>query len=268
MDDATDPPAAEPDIDPNEIDPAEIDPAEIDPTEVKPTGEHHHRNISGGTARAAVFGVSDGLVSNVSLILGVAGADSSQGLVRVAGLAGLIAGAVSMAAGEYLATQSQEEVFDREIELEREHIAHFRDQEVEQMRGFLTEIGVADEDLDSTLEGLTRDDATLLNAMKVFEFAIVDSERRSPLFAMLMSGLLFLIGAMPTMAPFFFDVSPSVGLVWAAGLTSVGLFAVGVLKTSVTDTNPWLSGLQNLAIAGVGGVIAYGIGLVFDATLA
>lgn len=218
--------------------------------------------------RDIILGVNDGLVSTFLLVAGVVGGGLATKQVLLTAIAGAVAGAVSMAAGEYLATQSQEEVFDREIALEREHIAHFREQEVAQMRGFLGDIGVAEEDLDATLTGLTRDDTTLLNAMKVFEFAIVDSERRSPIFAMVMSGLLFLVGALPTMAPFFFDVTPGIGLVWAAGLTSVGLFAVGVLKTSVTDTNPWLSGLQNLAIAGVGGVIAYAIGLGFDATIA
>lgn len=234
----------------------------------QPVAYRPHVGQSRQYIRDIILGVNDGLVSTLLLVAGVVGGGLATKQVLLTAIAGAVAGAVSMAAGEYLATQSQEEVFDREIALEREHIAHFRDQEVEQMRGFLTEVGVADEDLETTLTGLTRDDTTLLNAMKVFEFAIVDAERRSPVYAMAMSGLLFLVGAVPTTAPFFFDVSASVGLVWAAGLTSIGLFAVGVAKTSVTDTNPWLSGLQNLTIAGVGGVIAYVIGLAFDATLA
>src|SRR6476619_6105030 len=83
------------------------------------TPEHHHRDIQGGRARAAVFGVSDGLVSNVSLILGVAGADPGPGDVRLAGLAGLIAGAVSMAAGEYVSMKAQNELLQRELDVER-----------------------------------------------------------------------------------------------------------------------------------------------------
>ena len=84
-----------------------------------PVGEHHHRDLSGGLERAAVFGASDGLVSNVSLILGVAAADPGARVVRLAGLAGLIAGAVSMAAGEYGSMKAQQELFERELELER-----------------------------------------------------------------------------------------------------------------------------------------------------
>src|SRR5439155_9927602 len=88
-----------------------------------PRPEHHHRDIQGGKARAAVFGVSDGLVSNVSLILGVAGASTSGGIVRLAGLAGLIAGSVSMAAGEYVSMQAQRELLERELDIERRELA-------------------------------------------------------------------------------------------------------------------------------------------------
>src|SRR5438105_10529314 len=89
----------------------------------RPTMEHHHRDIQGGKARAAVFGVSDGLVSNVSLILGVAGASTTGGFVRLAGLAGLIAGSVSMAAGEYVSMQAQRELLQRELDIERRELA-------------------------------------------------------------------------------------------------------------------------------------------------
>src|SRR5687767_2792492 len=84
-----------------------------------PAPEHHHRNVQGGAARAAVFGVSDGLVSNVALILGVAGASPGAGVVRLAGLAGLIGGAVSMAAGEWVSMTAQAELLERELEMER-----------------------------------------------------------------------------------------------------------------------------------------------------
>src|SRR3954469_15026461 len=93
-----------------------------DAAQVAPRPEHHHRQIDRGTARAAVFGVSDGLVSNVSLILGVAGASPGAGVVRLAGVAGLIAGAVSMSAGEYVSMKAQTELFERELELERREL--------------------------------------------------------------------------------------------------------------------------------------------------
>src|ERR687886_3005635 len=88
-------------------------------TPLPPPPEPHHRNIQGGAARAAVFGISDGLVSNVALILGVAGASPGPGVVRLAGLAGLIGGAVSMAAGEWVSMTAQAELLERELEMER-----------------------------------------------------------------------------------------------------------------------------------------------------
>src|SRR3954470_442769 len=84
-----------------------------------PVSEHRHRDVQGGIARASVFGASDGLVSNVSLILGVAGANPGGSIVRLTGIAGLIAGAISMAAGEYVSMRAQAELFERELELER-----------------------------------------------------------------------------------------------------------------------------------------------------
>src|SRR5918911_679274 len=100
-----------------------------------PAPEPHHRNVQGGAARAAVFGISDGLVSNVALILGVAGASPAAGVVRLAGLAGLIAGAVSMAAGEWVSMTAQSELLQRELEMEalelRRHPKDERDELVQ-----------------------------------------------------------------------------------------------------------------------------------------
>src|SRR5690349_16864363 len=90
--------------------------------DVRPRSEHHHRDLQGGTARAAVFGISDGLVSNTLLILGLAGADPAAGVVRLGGLIALLSGAVSMAAGEYVSMQAQRELFERELDLERREL--------------------------------------------------------------------------------------------------------------------------------------------------
>jgi VIT1/CCC1 family predicted Fe2+/Mn2+ transporter len=100
----------------------------------------------------------------------------------------------------------------------------------------------------------------MLNAMKALEFGAPDSERRSPYKAMGYSGLLFLFGALPSVIPFLFVSSTITGLWWAAGFTLIGLFAVGVAKTAVTRTNPIVAGLENLVIAGMGGIVAYFVG--------
>lgn len=217
--------------------------------------------------RDVVLGVNDGLVSTILLIAAVVGGNLNADQVLLTGVAGAIAGAVSMAAGEYLATRSQEQVFDREIALESRHIEHFRDDEVAQLRDYFTDMGLHPDDIQPTMDAFSRSDETLLNAMKVFEFGVVESERRSPMRAMVTSGLLFFAGAMPPTAPFLFTDSTATGLAWGAGLTAVALFTVGAFKSTVTGESKTVAGAQNLLIAGIGGVAAYGIGALFGAAV-
>lgn len=216
--------------------------------------------------RDMILGINDGLVSIFLLVAGVVGGGLGVNQVLLTAIAGAVGGAISMAAGEYLATRSQEEVFDSEIALERTHIKYFREDEVGQLRDYFADIGVRHDDLPGVVEAFSHDDETILNAMKVLEFGIVDSERRSPYLAMAASGLFFIVGSLTSVAPFIGASSPRIGLVIAALLTALGLFAVGVAKTRVTKTDPVRSGLQNLVIAGVGGLLAFGIGLLVDQT--
>ncbi|MDP3983908.1 MAG: VIT1/CCC1 transporter family protein [Acidimicrobiia bacterium] len=210
--------------------------------------------------RDMILGINDGLVSMFLLIAGVVGGGLDVETILITGVAGALAGAVSMGAGEYLATKSQDQVLESELKLEQTHIEHFRNREVAQLYGMLGDIGIAGDDIDTVVRAFSRDDQTLLNAMKVLEFGVVDTERRSPIKAMLLSAFLFLAGSMPAVLPFLYVSSPSVGLAWAAGLTSMALFGVGVIKTFVTRTNPIWAGIENLLIAGVGGVVAFVIG--------
>ena len=217
--------------------------------------------------RDIILGVNDGLVSIFLLVAGVVGGGLGRDDILLAIIAGAIAGAISMAAGEYLATRSQEEVFDREIALEQVHIAHHRNAEVDQLHAMFSEMGVADEDLEAAVAAFSRDDEVLLNSMKVLEFGIIDADRRSPYTAMWLSGLLFLAGSLPSVLPFLFTDSTGIGLAIAAVLTAAGLFAVGAVKTVVTNTNPVKSGLENLVIAGIGGVLAFFIGRLVDGAI-
>lgn len=210
--------------------------------------------------RDIILGVNDGLVSMFLLVAGVVGGGLETGQVLLTGIAGAIAGAVSMAAGEYLATKSQREVLDAELTLERSHIKNHRDMELAQLREFFADMGVAESDLDRVVDAFGKSDEALLNAMKALEFGVVDSERRSPVRAMLVSGGLFLVGSLPSILPFIVFDSVTVGLAWATVLAFAGLFAVGVVKARVAKTNWVISGLENMAIAGIGGVIAWFIG--------
>lgn len=209
--------------------------------------------------RDIILGLNDGLVSMLLLVAGVVGGGMSQGQIVLTGIAGAVAGAVSMAAGEYLATRSQEQVLDSELALERVHIRHYREQEVEELRTIFSGMGVNGGALEDALEAFA-DDEVLFNAMKALEFGVVDTERRSPYMAMAFSGLLFLVGSLPPVVPFIALDDPGTGLLWATGATAAALFAVGVVKTAVTRGNKVLSGAENLVIAGIGGVVAYFVG--------
>lgn len=232
-----------------------------------PPGYTPHIGESRQYWRDIILGVNDGLVSIFLLVVGVVSGGLDRQQVLLTGIAGAIAGAVSMASGEYLATKSQDEVLDAEIELEKTHIAEFRELELDQLRGFFTEMGVGSEQLESVMSGFEENDTALLGAMKALEFGMVESERRSPFRAMFASGALFMLGSLPSVVPFAIAGDVAVALVWASALSLIGLFAVGVVKAYVARTSWVKSGLENLIVAGVGGAIAWGIGRLFDANV-
>ncbi|HEU4318690.1 MAG TPA: VIT1/CCC1 transporter family protein [Acidimicrobiia bacterium] len=233
-----------------------------------PPGYVPHIGQSRQYWRDIILGVNDGLVSIFLLVVGVVSGGLSQQQVLLTATAGAIAGAVSMAAGEYLATKSQDEVLDAELELEQTHIRKFREMELGQLRGFFTEMGVEDDHLDGVMAGFVDNDEALLNAMGALEFGIVDSERRSPYRAMAVSGGLFVLGSLPSVLPFAIAGNVTTAMVWATLLSLIALFAVGVVKAYVARTSWIRSGFENLIVAGVGGAIAWAIGRIFDANVA
>jgi VIT1/CCC1 family predicted Fe2+/Mn2+ transporter len=236
-------------------------------TEQYPTGYTPHIGESRQYWRDIVLGVNDGLVSVFLLVVGVVSGGLGRTEVLLTAIAGAIAGAVSMAAGEYLATKSQDEVLAAELDLEQTHIKEFRDLELDQLRGYFSDMGIRPEHLDGVIAGFETNDQALLNAMAALEFGVVDSERRSPFRAMGMSGLLFLAGSAPSVIPFVIAQDATTALIWATILAVSGLFLVGVVKARVART-AWLrSGLENLVVAGLGGVLAWLIGRAFGANV-
>lgn len=217
--------------------------------------------------RDVILGVNDGLVSIFLLVVGVVGGGLTSEQVLLAGLAGAFAGAVSMAAGEYMATKSQEEVIDGELALEREHFKYYRERELDELREFLGDRGLSNSAIEAVVANAAEDDEVLMELMKSFEFGVIDHGRRNPFLAMAMSGVLFLAGAAPSVLPFAFIDNPDTALLLAAVLSVVGLFAVGVAKTQMTRGRPFVSGIENVAVAAVGAVISYFIGLGYDSVV-
>jgi VIT1/CCC1 family predicted Fe2+/Mn2+ transporter len=214
--------------------------------------------------RDIILGVNDGLVSMFLLVAGVVGGGMATRNVLLTGVAGAIAGSISMAAGEYIATKSQEEVFEGELALERKHIRDFREDELHELGDLLEDIGLAGPLRDEVITHFGKDDEALLKVMTALEFGVVETERRSPYRAMVISGLLFLLGALPSVLPFAFVSSASTGL-WIATIGAVfGLLVVGAVKTWATRGDPLRAALENLLVAAGGGGLAYGVGVLFD----
>lgn len=210
--------------------------------------------------RDIILGVNDGLVSIFLLVVGVVGGGLDTQQVLLTAVAGAVAGAISMAAGEYLATKSQDEVLEAEMDLERTHIRDHRQQELDQLHEMFTKMGIHEDDVETMVAAFDRSDEAILNAMKALEFGFVESERRSPYLAMTASGLLFLAGSLPSVVPFLIFDNTRVALTWATILSLAGLFMVGVVKARVAKHNWVRSGLENMVIAGIGGLLAWLIG--------
>jgi VIT1/CCC1 family predicted Fe2+/Mn2+ transporter len=223
-----------------------------------------HLGSSRQYLRDIILGVNDGLVSMFLLVAGVVGGGMATRSVLLTGVAGAIAGAISMASGEYIATKTQEEVFEGELALEKKHIRDFREDELSELSDLLEDIGLEGPLRDDVVVHFGENDEALLKVMTALEFGVVKTERRSPYRAMFISGGLFLAGALPSVLPFAFVSSASTGL-WIATIGAVlGLLVVGAVKTWATRGDPLRAALENLLVAAGGGSLAYGIGVLFD----
>ena len=213
----------------------ESDEADPDPSESPAVVEfeHHHRRIQGGAARAAVFGVSDGLVSNVSLILGVAGATTAPGVVRLAGLAGLVGGAFSMAAGEYVSMKAQTELLERELELERIEIHRRPENEQRELAAIYRQRGVAPHTAERLAEEMMRDPALALETHAREELGIDPSQLGSPVGAALSSFLAFGCGAVLPLLPWFFARGTGATIA-SVVVGALGAIVIGVALSAFT----------------------------------
>jgi VIT1/CCC1 family predicted Fe2+/Mn2+ transporter len=199
--------------------------------------EHHHRDVQGGSARAAVFGVSDGLVSNMGLILGVAGADPVPGVVRVAGLAGLVAGAISMAAGEYNSMRVQSELLARELRLEAHEIESRPQHEADELSRAYEARGLSPEQAHDVAEALMRDPAAALEVHAREELGIDPANLGSPWGAAASSFGAFAVGAVVPLAPWFV-AHGAAATVASLVLGVVAALVVGALVARSTGRPP------------------------------
>jgi len=222
----------------------------------------HRTGGRSGTVRAIIFGVSDGLVSNLSLVMGVAGAAAdNSSFILLAGIAGLLAGAFSMAAGEYISMQSQRELFERQIELERAEMEAMPEEEEAELAAAYRAKGFAPDEAARIAHRIFQDPKTALDTLVREELGLDPDELGSPLGAAGGSFLAFAIGAVIPVIPYLIG-GGTAALAASLGLSLVALFAVGAAVSLLTGRGMIFSGLRQLGIGLAAAIVTYAIGSI------
>jgi len=224
-----------------------------------PSSATRHRDIRGGGARAAVLGAGDGLITNVSLVLGVAGASANASTVRLAGTAGLLAGAFSMAAGELVSVRAQQELAERELQVERQELAEEPEAERRELAAMYRARGVPAGDAETVARILSANDRVALDTHARLELGIDPDAPGAAEKASVLSFLSFAVGAVLPLFPWFFSHGT------AAVLASVGIGAVAALLLGagigvLGGRSVTRSALRQLAVAVVAAGVTYGVG--------
>jgi len=220
-----------------------------------------------GALRAAIFGANDGLVSNVSLIMGVAGAGVSNKVIIVTGVAGLLAGAFSMAAGEYVSMRVQREVFERLIHLEAHEIGSDAEAERRELELLYERKGISKDLAARLAEELMRDPQVALDTHAREELGLDPQEGLgSPWAAAGSSFATFSVGAAIPLVPFLFG-SGNAAVVTSAVLALLALFAIGAGMSFLTGRRLYASGLRMLLIGGGAALVTFGVGKLLNVTV-
>jgi VIT1/CCC1 family predicted Fe2+/Mn2+ transporter len=228
--------------------------------------ERWHRGGRAGSIRAAIFGMNDGLVSNLSLILGVAGAGLQPNTVLVTGFAGLLAGAFSMAAGEYTSVASQRDLLSRQIALERREVEEAPEEEAAELALIFKQKGLSTEQASRTATELLKNPESATDTLVREELGLDPGDLGSPMGAAVSSFAMFSIGALVPILPFLATRgTPAVAA--AAGLAFAVLCGVGALVGFLSGTSLWKSAARMAGLAALAAGVTYGVGRIFGATV-
>lgn len=230
--------------------------------------EKRHRSVGGNALRAAVLGGNDGLVSNFSLVMGIAGASSGQQEVLLAGLAGLLAGALSMALGEWISVKSSQELYENQMQLEMEELESNPEGEEKELALIYISKGIPEEQARTMAHDIMsrKDDAHEILVKE--ELGINPSDlKNSAMEAAVTSFFLFALGAVIPVVPFFFSGGLN-AVIWSASLSACGLFLIGASITLFTGKNVWYSGMRQVIFGLIAAAITYGIGSLIGISIA
>lgn len=225
-----------------------------------------HRSFGGGTLRAGVFGVNDGLVSNTCLVMGIAGANAEPSMIVLTGVAGLLAGAFSMAAGEYISMLSQREMFEYQIAQERDELKRYPEAEAEELALIYAARGLTKTDAHAFAKKLIAKPKLALETLAREELGLNPDDLGWPIGAAISSFACFSVGASLPVLPFILGYAAE-GVPIAATISGVALFIVGATLSLFSGKNAWLSGLRMFVIGAAAAAATYGLGSLFGATV-
>jgi VIT1/CCC1 family predicted Fe2+/Mn2+ transporter len=238
-----------------------------DAREVIASRERWHRSSSAaGSIRAAIFGMNDGLVSNLSLILGVAGAGVEPRTVVVTGFAGLLAGAFSMAAGEYTSVASQRDLLARQVAMEKREIEEAPEEEAAELTLIFKQKGLSTEQATRTAAEILKNPDSAADTLVREELGLDPDDLGSPLHAAVSSLAMFSVGALVPLLPFLVTTGAPAVLVSAA-LAFLVLAGVGGLVGFLSGTSLWKSAARMAGLAALAAGVTYAVGRAFGATL-
>jgi VIT1/CCC1 family predicted Fe2+/Mn2+ transporter len=233
------------------------------------SSDHHEGGFlagKGGTLRAAVLGVNDGLVSNFSLVMGVAGGTGNSEFVVIAGIAGLLAGAFSMAAGEYISMRSQKDVYENIVHLERAELALWPEREAAELAGFYEDKGLSAEEATMIATRLSENPEIALDIHLREEFGLNQDDLGSPWGAAFASMIAFALGAIVPVLPYLFGES-DLSLPVSALLSGLALVTVGAGLAWMSSVNSLWGGARMLLIGGAAAAVTYGVGTAIGQTI-
>lgn len=229
--------------------------------------EAWHRTNYGGSLRAAVFGANDGLVSNFSLVMGIAGANAEPRFVLLAGIAGLLAGASSMAAGEYVSVQSQRELYEQQIAIEREELEMSPEEEEEELSLIYQAKGIPSAEAEELAKRIVSNPDTAIDTLAREELGLDPSSLGSPWTAAASSFFAFACGAAIPVIPYFIT-SGNTAFITSAVVCGLSLFVVGGLISLFTGRNFFFSGFRMLGIGALAAGVTYFIGKLLGVSVA
>jgi VIT1/CCC1 family predicted Fe2+/Mn2+ transporter len=230
--------------------------------------EKRHRSVGGNAIRAAVLGGNDGLVSNFSLVMGIAGATVAQTGVLLAGMAGLLAGALSMALGEWISVKSSQELYENQMQLEMDELETNPEGERKELKLIYMAKGIPEDQAIKIVDELMKD-KNLAHQVLVKEELGINAEelKGSAIEAALSSFFLFAIGAIIPVLPFMF-LSGYQAIVLSTLLSAIGLFLIGAAITLFTGRNVWFSGFRQVIFGLAAAAVTFGIGKLIGVSMA